>query len=63
MPQGILNDIKAINENLDNYPDIFPETRDFFYNNFLKSQGISEGIKNYSRVILLEVAYKKAQEN
>ncbi len=59
MPQGILDDIKAINENLDKYPDIFPSGRDFFYNNFLKSQGISEGLKNYSRVILLEVAYKK----
>ena len=62
MPQGILEDIRAINENLDKYPDIFPDGRDFFYNNYLKSQGISEGLQNYSRVILLEVAYKKAQE-
>jgi hypothetical protein len=62
MPQGILNDIKAINDNLDKYPDIFPDGRDFFYNNYLKSQGISEGLQNYSRVILLEVAYKKAHE-
>ncbi len=61
MPQGIWDDINAINDNLDNYPDIFPDARDFFYNNFLKSQGISEGIQNYSRVILLEVAYKKGQ--
>lgn len=60
MPQGILDDIKAINDNLDKYPDIFPEGRDFFYNNYLKSQGISEGLQNYSRVILLEVAFKKA---
>ncbi len=61
MPKGILDDIKAINDNLDKYPDIFPDTRDFFYNNYLKSQGISEGMKNYSRVILLEVAYKKTK--
>ena len=62
MPQGIWNDIKAINQNIDKYPDIFPVFRDFFYSNFLKSQGISEGLKNYSRVILLETAYQKAQK-
>lgn len=63
MPKGIWNDIIAINKNLDKYPDIFPVFRDFFYSNFLKSQGISEGLKNYSRVIKLEVAYEKAQND
>ena len=60
MPKGIWEDIQAINKNIDQYPDIFPVFRDFFYNSFLKSQGISEGLKNYSRVIKLEVAYQKA---
>jgi len=63
MPKGIWDDIKAINDNLDKYPDIFPSVRNFFYSNFLKSQGISEGIKNYSRVILLEIAFNKSKKD
>ena len=63
MPKGIWDDIIAINNNIDKYPDIFPVFRDFFYSSFLKSQGISEGLKNYSRVIKLEVAYVKKLEN
>ena len=63
MPKSIWQDIQDINKNLDKYPDIFPVVRDFFYNNYLKSQGISEGLKNYSRVILLEAAYERAKQN
>ncbi len=63
LPPGILEDIISINDNLDRFPDFFPDTRDFLYNNYLKSQGIAEGLQNYSRVILLEVAYQNSKNN
>lgn len=58
LPKGILMHMKKINEEMDKYPDIFPAVRDATYNAYLKTQGIEEGIKNYSRVVLLVQAYR-----
>ncbi len=59
--KGIGNDLKAIRLQMDKYPDIFPEVRDFAYNSYLKSQGIKEGIQNYSRIVLLASAWNRQQ--
>jgi len=59
LPLGIRNDRRVIREYSDSYPDIMPWFRDAFYNQYLKTQGIEEGMKNYSRVITLAAAWRK----
>ncbi len=58
---GILAHVKAISQQMNKYPDIFPRIRDATYNAYLKTQGIEEGLKNYSRVLLLVHAYRKTK--
>ena len=53
LSEGIKNDLKAIREEMDKYPDILPAVRDAAYNTYLKAQGIDDGIKNYDRVTML----------
>lgn len=62
LPIGIQADLDAINENLRQYPDILPELRYVAYDTYLKAQGISEGIKNYSRVVMMVKAWKEARK-
>jgi len=59
LPQGFKNDLDEINESLDRYPDILPKLRYAAYDTYLKSQGISEGMKSYSSIIMLVRAWKK----
>jgi len=56
---GFKADVNAMIENGKKYPDILPAVRDLFYDNYLKSQGISDGIKNYSRIIQMVINYRK----
>ncbi|MEM8908426.1 MAG: DUF3810 domain-containing protein [Bacteroidota bacterium] len=62
LPPGIVADLNAINANSLKYPDILPELRDLAYDSYLKSQGISEGIESYSRIIMLVKAWKARQQ-
>ncbi|GJM32666.1 MAG: membrane protein [Saprospiraceae bacterium] len=62
LPAGIQADLNAINENLKKYPDIMPDLRYFAYDTYLKAQGITEGIKNYSRVIMMVKAWRENTE-
>lgn len=55
---GYKEDIRSIIENGKKYPDILPAVRDLMYDNYLKSQGIQDGIKNYSRIIEMVINYK-----
>ncbi len=57
LPEGIKNDLKAIREEMNKYPDILPAVRDAAYNTYLKAQGIDDGIKNYDRVTMLVHAW------
>lgn len=59
LPAGIQADLDAINENLRKYPDIMPRIRYYAYDTYLKAQGIEEGMKNYSRVIMLVKAWRE----
>ncbi|MBI1227668.1 MAG: DUF3810 family protein [Bacteroidetes bacterium] len=59
LPAGIRADVRAINEEMDKYPDILPELRDAAYNTYLQSQGIAEGMKNYDRVTMLVAAWRQ----
>ena len=59
LPIGIRNDRRVIRQYSDSYPDIMPYFRDAFYNQYLKTQGIEEGMKNYSRVVMLVAAWRE----
>lgn len=59
LPAGIINDLNAINENLEKYPDIMPRFRYYAYDAYLKSQGIKEGMLNYNRVVMLLYAERR----
>ncbi len=59
LPLGIQADLDAINANLRRYPDIMPNLRYAAYDTYLKAQGIPEGMKNYSRVIMMVKAWKE----
>lgn len=58
---GMAADLDAINANLDQYPDIFPQFRYAAYDAYLKAQGIEEGMLNYNRVILLVEAWRRGR--
>lgn len=59
LPAGMIADLEAINANLLAYPDIAPRLRYQAYDTYLKAQGVSEGMDNYDKVILLIGAWKK----
>jgi hypothetical protein len=57
LPQQTIYHLEAIYAVLDRYPDIFPGFRNLLYNGYLKSQGISEGVQNYNRILMLTHAW------
>ena len=59
LPLGLVTDLNAINENSQKYPDWMPKLRYFAYDQYLKSQGIKEGIQNYNRVLMLVDAWER----
>ena len=61
LPLGVQADLDAINETLLRYPDIMPGFRYLAYDAYLKAQGIEEGMKNYSRVVMLVSAWRESQ--
>lgn len=63
LPPGILADLKAINRELDKYPDLAPNLQPAVYDLYLKSQGIHEGMLNYNRVIMLVHAWRNARKS
>ena len=61
LPPGVLADLNSINLNLDKFDEIAPGLRDVVYDNYLKSQGIEDGMASYSRVIDLVAAWQNGQ--
>jgi hypothetical protein len=59
LPDAILRDLDAINANSKLYPEWF-DTR-FIYGSYLKAQGVKEGLKSYSRIILMVHAWRKQE--
>lgn len=51
MPSLLQNDLDQINEAMRRYPDIFPKLRDQIYDQYLKLQGIKEGMSSYDNII------------
>ncbi len=63
LPPGIKNDWIDIVRQMRRFPDFMPAIRDVAYHNYLRSQGVKEGIKSYGRVILLVDAYMRETVN
>ena len=53
LPSDVAKDYREVLSYQNRYPDILPAIRDLIYDNYLKSHGISEGMKSYSRMIVL----------
>jgi hypothetical protein len=58
LPKGMIADVRAIREAMDRYPSFFPQFNRAFYDAFLKSQGVEEGVGSYSRVVSLVIALR-----
>ncbi|MEM6963771.1 MAG: DUF3810 domain-containing protein, partial [Bacteroidota bacterium] len=59
LPKGVVEDLYAIDDNSRKYPDILPELRDVAYDAYLKSQGVQEGLKSYSQIVMLVKAWRE----
>ena len=57
LPSGIKNDLTAINQRIEKYPDWLDTTplNDFY----LKSQGVTEGVESYSRIVVLVNCWRR----
>ena len=59
LPTGFRADLDNIYRILDQYPEFFEAFRYRLYDQYLKSQGISEGMANYGKVIPLVLAWRQ----
>lgn len=55
---AVKNDLNAIADQMDKFPDILPELRDQVYHTYLKTNGIKDGIDNYSVIVQLVARWK-----
>ncbi len=56
LPIGIKNDLTAINNRINQYPDWFDTSS--INDVFLKSQGVTEGVGSYSRMVVLVYSWR-----
>jgi len=62
LPNGLSADLEAMALWTDRYPDWFPGMQARVYDAYLKRQGITEGVRNYDKVIGLVMAYRAAAD-
>ena len=62
LPTGFLNDLEQIYERLERYPEFFARFRRVAYDQYLKAQGIEEGLNNYDKVIVLVLAWRRDRD-
>ncbi|MCB0687348.1 MAG: DUF3810 domain-containing protein [Saprospiraceae bacterium] len=58
LPESVIDDMKAIDEQLDKFPDIAPRMRDAIYSAYLKSNKIHDGLANYNRILQLVINWR-----
>ena len=58
LPRGMVEDLYSIDANSDKYPDILPRWRNAVYDTYLKTQGITEGVINYNRIVMLVKSWR-----
>jgi len=56
---GVRKDLAEIYESINKYPEFMPRFRDQVYNTYLKTQGISDGMASYNRIVIMVVAHKR----
>lgn len=54
----IISDLDQINIYLNKYQELMPNARDKIYDNYLKANGIEDGIVSYDRMVELIAAYR-----
>jgi len=52
-------DLVEIRNHIERYKDLMPKYRDVIYDSYLKSHGVSAGIKSYDEMIMLIAAYQQ----
>jgi len=60
LPPELLTILDDIHRNDEKYPDILPRFRNKVYDTYLRSNGISEGLKSYNTVVMMSEAYQRA---
>lgn len=55
---GVNADLRAIRRKIDEYPDVFPRFRNLVYDTYLKTHGISDGIRSYDGMVDLILRWK-----
>jgi len=63
LPKGIVADLYSIDANSNKYPDVLPRWRNAAYDTYLKTQGISEGLINYNRIVMLVKSWRETYGN
>lgn len=58
LPGGFRADLELIYKNLEQYPEFFEAFRYRLYDQYLKAQGMAEGMQNYNKIIPLVMAYR-----
>jgi Protein of unknown function (DUF3810) len=61
LTKGVKNDLKAIREDLNKYPDLMPVIRDKIYDSYLKSHGVSSGLQSYNEITIQVLRWKKSK--
>lgn len=59
----LLTDSRLVRNEMAKYKDYFPELQKKVFDQFLKTQGVGEGIKSYNKMIDLVMAYQKSKMN
>ncbi len=62
VPPGVRADLRAIYENWERYRGRLQETAQRVYGQYLKSQGVEEGLKSYDRFVALVVAWRSVSK-
>ncbi len=62
LPSGFRADLDHIYQKIDQYPEFFAAFRYTLYDNYLKAQGIPEGMDNYGKVIQLVAAWRQKEQ-
>jgi len=57
---GVKSDLKSIRSEMDKYPDVMPEIRDFIYDLYLKKHGVEDGLGSYDGIIELTIRWKNS---
>lgn len=61
VPPGMHNDVLAIYDVADRYPEFFPKIQRAAYNFYLQSQGVKEGVLSYNQMLLFVSAWRKRE--